>query len=188
MQPQRTISPVDGRVLVERPLAADSAVAATLERAGQAFASWRTAPVEQRIAVLNRAIDLLVARREELAAEITWQMGRPIAQSAGRDPRAGGARPLHAGGGAPGAGRPPPPGTRPGFTRFIRHEPLGLVFVIAPWNYPYLTAVNSIVPALAAGNAVLLKHSAQTPSVRRAVPGGVRRGRACRDGVFQHLH
>ena len=105
MQAQRTISPVDGRVLVERPLAAESAVAAALERAGQAFASWRTTPVEQRIAVLNRAIDLLVAKRDELATEITWQMGRPIAPKPGRDPWPGGARPLHAGGGAPGAGR-----------------------------------------------------------------------------------
>src|SRR3954451_14991237 len=73
-----------------------------------------------------------------------------------------------------------------GFTRFIRHEPLGLVFVIAPWNYPYLTAVNAIIPALAAGNTVLLKHSAQTPLVAE------RFQEACDEaglpaGVFQHL-
>ena len=162
MQPQRTISPVDGRVLVERPLAAESAVAAALERAGQAFASWRTTPVEQRIAVLNRAIDLLVAKREELATEITWQMGRPIAQSAG-EIRGLEERARYMLEVAPARLADRPAGPRPGFTRFIRHEPLGLVFVIAPWNYPYLTAVNSIVPALAAGNTVLLKHSAQTP-------------------------
>ena len=146
MQPQRTISPVDGRVLVERPLATEFAVAAALERAGQAFASWRTTPVEQRIAVLNRAIDLLVAKREELATEITWQMGRPIAQSAG-EIRGLEERARYMLEVAPRALADRPAGQRPGFTRFIRHEPLGLVFVIAPWNYPYLTAVNSIVPA-----------------------------------------
>ena len=54
-------------------------------------------------------------------------------------------------------------GPKAGFTRFIRREPLGVVFTVAPWNYPYLTAVNSVVPALMAGNAVILKHSAQTP-------------------------
>src|SRR5262249_56481745 len=54
-------------------------------------------------------------------------------------------------------------GPKDGFTRFIRREPLGVVFVVAPWNFPYLTAVNAVVPALMAGNAVLLKHSAQTP-------------------------
>ncbi|HEX2581283.1 MAG TPA: aldehyde dehydrogenase family protein, partial [Dongiaceae bacterium] len=52
---------------------------------------------------------------------------------------------------------------KPGFTRFIRREPLGVVFIVAPWNYPYLTSVNGVVPALMAGNAVILKHSAQTP-------------------------
>ena len=57
------------------------------------------------------------------------------------------------------------PPDKPGFRRFIRREPLGIVLVIAPWNYPYLTAVNSIVPALIAGNAVLLKHAAQTTLV-----------------------
>jgi acyl-CoA reductase-like NAD-dependent aldehyde dehydrogenase len=52
---------------------------------------------------------------------------------------------------------------KPGFRRFIRREPLGVVFTVAAWNYPYLIAVNSVVPALLAGNAVILKHSAQTP-------------------------
>jgi acyl-CoA reductase-like NAD-dependent aldehyde dehydrogenase len=55
------------------------------------------------------------------------------------------------------------PGVKPGFRRFIRREPLGVVFTVAAWNYPYLIAVNSVVPALLAGNAVILKHSAQTP-------------------------
>ncbi|MFN9938791.1 MAG: aldehyde dehydrogenase family protein, partial [bacterium] len=74
-----------------------------------------------------------------------------------------------------------------GFTRFIRKDPLGVVFVIAPWNYPYLTAVNAIVPALIAGNAVILKHSHQTPLVAEAFRDGL--GRAgLPDGVFQILH
>src|SRR3712207_9325609 len=51
---------------------------------------------------------------------------------------------------------------KPGFRRMIKREPVGLVLVIAPWNYPYLTAINTIVPALMAGNAVLLKHASQT--------------------------
>ncbi|TMA31392.1 MAG: aldehyde dehydrogenase family protein, partial [Deltaproteobacteria bacterium] len=55
------------------------------------------------------------------------------------------------------------PAAKSGFTRFVRREPLGVVLTVAPWNYPLLTAVNSIVPALLAGNAVILRHSAQTP-------------------------
>ena len=54
-------------------------------------------------------------------------------------------------------------GAKDNFTRFVRREPLGVVFTVAAWNYPYLIAVNSVVPALMAGNAVVLKHSAQTP-------------------------
>jgi acyl-CoA reductase-like NAD-dependent aldehyde dehydrogenase len=78
-------------------------------------------------------------------------------------------------------------GDKPGFRRFIRRVPLGVAFVIAPWNYPYLTAVNAVVPALMAGNAVILKHSAQTPLCAERI------GEACAAGgvpagLFQHLH
>jgi len=74
-----------------------------------------------------------------------------------------------------------------GFTRFIRRDPLGVVFVIAPWNYPYLTAVNSIVPALMAGNAVILKHSAQTPlCAERFAEAFAAAGLP--EGIFQFLH
>ena len=65
-------------------------------------------------------------------------------------------------------------GPKEDFRRFIRREPLGVVFTVAAWNYPYLIAVNSVVPALMAGNAVLLKHSRADAAVRRAlrrVPG-----------------
>src|SRR5208283_4522100 len=55
------------------------------------------------------------------------------------------------------------PAGKPGFERQIKRVPLGVVAVVAPWNYPYLTAVNAVLPALIAGNAVVLKHSHQTP-------------------------
>jgi acyl-CoA reductase-like NAD-dependent aldehyde dehydrogenase len=75
-----------------------------------------------------------------------------------------------------------PDDERPGFRRMIRREPVGVVLVIAPWNYPFLTAINTIVPALVAGNAVLLKHASQTLLAgerfqaamdRAGVPGGL---------------
>ena len=59
-------------------------------------------------------------------------------------------------------------GPKEGFSRFIRREPLGVVLSIAPWNYPYLIAVNAVVPALMAGNAVVLKHSRADAALRRA--------------------
>src|SRR3990167_10574700 len=73
-----------------------------------------------------------------------------------------------------------------GLIRYIKREPLGIVFVIAPWNYPYLTAVNSIIPAIMAGNVVLLKHSAQTPLVAERFAEAFARA-DLPEGVFQHL-
>jgi acyl-CoA reductase-like NAD-dependent aldehyde dehydrogenase len=78
-------------------------------------------------------------------------------------------------------------GDKPGFRRFIAREPLGVVFVIAPWNYPYLTAVNAIVPAILAGNAVILKHSAQTPLCAERFAEAFREA-GLPDDVFQFLH
>ena len=63
---------------VERSLASDREIAAALERARRAQAEWRGVPVAERAAILGRAVDAFVARRDEIAAELTWQMGRPI--------------------------------------------------------------------------------------------------------------
>lgn len=79
----------------------------------------------------------------------------------------------------------PPP--KEGLKRFIRREPLGVVLSIAAWNYPYLIAVNSVVPALLAGNAVILKHSAQTPLCADRFAQCLTAA-GLPDGVFQALH
>lgn len=158
----RCISPIDGRVYVERPLLAEREVAAALARARVAQRGWAKTPLRERQATAERAVDAMLERRDAVAEEITRQMGRPIAQSPGElrgfEERA---RHMIAIAGESLADVVPEP--KPGFRRFIRREPLGVVFVVAPWNYPYLTAVNAVVPALLAGNAVLLKHSSQTP-------------------------
>jgi acyl-CoA reductase-like NAD-dependent aldehyde dehydrogenase len=76
---------------------------------------------------------------------------------------------------------------KPGFTRFIHREPLGVVLTIAAWNYPYLIAVNSVVPAIMAGNAVVLKHSAQTPLCAERFARCFQAA-GLPDDVFQVLH
>ncbi len=182
----RTVSPVDGRIFVERELAGEGAIAAAVERAGRAFHSWRAMPLAERLRLIGGAVDALVARSDELAAEITWQMGRPIDQSPG-EIRGLEERARYMLAAAPRALADREVGDKPGFMRFIRHEPLGLVFVIAPWNYPYLTAINSIVPALVAGNVVLLKHSAQTPLCAERLQQAFDEA-GLPAGVFQHLH
>lgn len=183
---QRTISPVDGSVYVERELADAAAIERALERAAAAQRGWARVPLAERRAVLSRFVDAMLARKAQIAEEITWQMGRPIRQSPGE---LGGfeERSRYMIEVAPEALADLRFDDRPGFVRFIRHVPLGLVFVIAPWNYPYLTAVNSVVPALLAGNAVLLKHSAQTPLTAERM-GEALAAAGLPEGVFQHLH
>ena len=181
----QTITPVDGSVYAERTLASETEIDATLERAAAARAEWKRVPVKDRAEMLTRATDAFVARGEEIASEISWQMGRPIAQAPGE---IGGfeerARYMIAA--AHEALADIEIAEKEGFRRFIRHEPLGVVFVVAPWNYPYLTAVNAIVPALMAGNPVLLKHSSQTPLCAERFTEALAAG-GLPEGVFQHL-
>jgi acyl-CoA reductase-like NAD-dependent aldehyde dehydrogenase len=183
---QRTISPVDGSVYVERELADAAAIDRALTKAAEAQRRWRAVPLAERSAILARFVDAMLARKEKIAAEITWQMGRPIRQSPGE---LGGfeERSRYMIGVAPEALGDLRFDDRPGFVRFIRHVPVGMIFVIAPWNYPYLTAVNSVVPALLAGNAVLLKHSAQTPLTAERL-GEALAEAGLPEGVFQFLH
>jgi acyl-CoA reductase-like NAD-dependent aldehyde dehydrogenase len=162
MQRLRTVTPVDGSIYVERPLAGDAEIDAAVTSAVAAQREWRARSVEDRATALSAFVDAFVAERDAIASELTWQMGRPIRYTPGEvrgfEERARTMIAL-----APQALADIDAGPNDGFRRFIRREPHGVVLVIAPWNYPYLTAVNAVVPALMAGNSVLLKHSHQTP-------------------------
>jgi acyl-CoA reductase-like NAD-dependent aldehyde dehydrogenase len=182
----RTLSPVDGRVLVERPHADERRIAAVLGAARGAQRAWRRRTVEERVALLARAVDAFVARGPAIAEEITRQMGRPIAHSPG-EVRGFEERARHMLAIAPEALADVLPAPKPGFRRFARRDPLGVVLVLAPWNYPYLTAVNALVPALAAGNAVILKHSEQTPLCAERLASAFAEAGLPR-GVFQYVH
>ncbi len=97
---------------------------------------------------------------DEVVPELAWQMGRPVRYGGefnGFEERARYMADI-----AEDALKPIEISDDAGFRRYIRREPHGIVFVIAPWNYPYMTAVNTVVPALIAGNAVMLKHATQT--------------------------
>ncbi|MEK7821155.1 MAG: aldehyde dehydrogenase family protein [Pseudomonadota bacterium] len=182
----KTISPVDGRAYVERALAGPKQIAETLARAAAAQKEWKKTALADRQKALLKAVEAFVAHKDKIAEEITWQMGRPIGQSPGEvrgfEERARAMIAL-----APEALADVDVGAKPNFRRFIRHEPLGVVFTVAPWNYPYLTAVNSIVPALMAGNAVILKHSHQTPLCAERFQQAFDAA-GIPKGVFQHLH
>jgi acyl-CoA reductase-like NAD-dependent aldehyde dehydrogenase len=153
-------SPIDGSIWLERPVATDQAINAAVERARGAQASWAETPIAERGKYLLAMLEALVAMNDEIVPELAWQMGRPTrygGEKGGVEERTRYMVAL-----AEKALAPFYPEERPGFRRYLKKEPLGIVFVIAPWNYPFLTAVNTIVPALMAGNAVILKHAAQT--------------------------
>jgi acyl-CoA reductase-like NAD-dependent aldehyde dehydrogenase len=183
---QRTVSPVDGRVYVERALATHSQIQAILERAAAAQAKWKQVPLAERAAILTRFIDAFVAHKQEIAEEISWQMGRPVSQSPG-EVRGFEERARHMVSIAQQALAQIDAGPKDNFRRFIRREPLGVVLVLAPWNYPYLTSVNSVVPALMAGNAVVLKHSNQTPLCAERFARAFHAA-GLPPGVFQFVH
>jgi acyl-CoA reductase-like NAD-dependent aldehyde dehydrogenase len=186
MTHQRTISPVDGSVYVERTLAAPAQIEAALENARLAQRLWRSVPVAERAAILGRFCDAFESRRDAIAEELAWQMGRPI-RYAPNEVRGTLERARHMIAIAPGALADIDVGRKEGFRRFLRREPLGVVFTVAAWNYPYLIAVNSVVPALMAGNVVILKHSAQTPLCAERFEECLREA-GLPEGAFQALH
>jgi len=155
------LSPVDGSVYAERQTASAEAIARATTAARDAARAWRTTPLADRAAQCHAAVDAMLAMESEIVPELAWQMGRPVRFGPG-ELRGFEERARHMIEIAPAALAPIDPGPKPGLLRRIERVPLGVVLTIAPWNYPYLTAVNSVIPALMAGNAVLLKHASHT--------------------------
>jgi hypothetical protein len=161
---QQTISPVDGSLYAERPFAAPAAIDAVFDRAVTAQRDWARRSVEERAVFGNRFCDALLSHGDEIAMELAWSMGRPVAQAPG-EVRGCVERARFMVAAAEEGLAALDPGPKAGFKRYVKRVPLGVVFVIAPWNYPFLTAVNTIIPAIMAGNTVVLKHAAQTQLV-----------------------
>src|SRR5262245_17377512 len=182
---QKTITPIDDTLYVERAYASAREIEAALAAARKAAAEWKYVPVRRRQELLTRAVDAFVGKKEQIAEEITRQIGRPISQSPG-EVRGFEERARYMIEIAPSALADIDVGPKAGFTRFIRRDPLGTVFVVAPWNFPYLTAVNVTVPALMAGNAVIMKHSAQTPLCAERYAEAFKAA-GLPAGLFQHL-
>ena len=160
MKPIQLISPVDGSVYAERvPLTPDAAKAA-VARARAAQKGWAARPLEERIALVKAGVAKLNEMAPVIVEELAWQMGRPT--------RFGGefggvnARTEYMSQIAAETLAPKVVEDSDKFRRYLAREALGVVFIVAPWNYPYLTTINTLVPALIAGNTVVLKHASQT--------------------------
>ena len=154
-------SPVDGSIYVERPVATDQQVSRAVEAARAAQPDWAARSIADRCKYVLAMLEALVGMSDEIVPELAHMMGRPVrygGEFGGVKERTTYMVEIAV------AALKPVMASNPkdGFTRYVKKDPLGVVMVIAPWNYPYLTAVNTIVPALIAGSTVILKHAAQT--------------------------
>ena len=156
----KCVSPINGGIYAtRRALTADGA-RERIARSKRAGRQWAARPVAERRDLVMKAMHQLATHQDEAAEEVAHMMGRPKAQFfefKGCLERA-----AHMADIAEEVLQPIVAENSDLFERRIEKEPVGVVLIIAPWNYPYLTAVNSLVPALIAGNSVIMKHAAQT--------------------------
>lgn len=184
---QQTYTPIDGSLYVERELASSEEIDAALERARRAQRGWRDVPVAERAEICRRMAAWCADHVDELAMELTWQIGRPIAYTPFEIMRGFQERVAYMAEIAERELADIMIEPKENFERFIRREPLGVVLALAPWNYPWLTSVNVVVPALLAGNSVILKTAIHTPLVAERYAEAFKAA-GLPDGVFQHLH
>jgi len=178
------ISPIDGSVLATRSVLAMSDAKAAVEKAKNAQRAWAQRSLSDRLSTVSKAVDVLGAMNDDIVPELAKQMGRPIrygGEFGGVQERAEKMADL-----AVDALAPIVVEQSDQFDRYIVREPHGLVMVIAPWNYPYMTAINTVAPALIAGNAVMLKHSTQTMLVGERMEAAFLEA-GIPEGVFQNV-
>jgi len=180
----RITSPVDGRIYAERETLSLAQAQAAIGRARAAQAPWAARPLDERVAAVGAGIAALGQMTDAIVEELAWQMGRPTrygGEFGGVNERAG-----YMAGIAAEALAPIVVEDSARFLRKIERAPMGVVGVLAPWNYPYLTAINTIVPALIAGNSVILKHASQTLLAGERLAQALHAGGVPED-VFQNL-
>ncbi|KAK9893300.1 succinate semialdehyde dehydrogenase [Cystobasidium minutum MCA 4210] len=165
MAVQTTISPIEGSAVATRELPTNEQLNAAVEKAWSAQKSWAKVPIDERISIVNKFLDLFEQHKDEYAKQLTEEMGRPIKFAAGEmkgfmerarfmvsiaKDRLKDVSLVES--------------DKEGFKRWIRREPVGVCALISAWNFPYMIQVNALIPALLAGNSVILKPSPQTPS------------------------
>jgi len=175
------INPYSEDVVCTLPLTQPGEVDAAVARARQAFHGWRGTPIRDRVALCRKFMTVFKQMADQVAADISAQMGKPVAHAKGEVGRML-ERAKYMTSIAEQTLQDEPVPEVAGFNRYIRHEPLGVVLDIAAWNYPLLIAVNVIVPAVLAGNAVLVKHSSKTPLCGQAFADAF-----ARSGAPEHL-
>ncbi|KAI9679310.1 MAG: hypothetical protein M1817_005330 [Caeruleum heppii] len=163
-----TISPTTGSPVLTRHGLSDVQLDQLAITATEAFLTFKKTSFEERRMIVKRALQLLGEQQDELARELTEQMGRPIAYGA-KEIQTAVKRGEYMLKISDAALRDTSGEAEEGFKRYIKQEPVGPVLVMFAWNYPYLILVNSMIPALLAGNTVIIKPSPQTPTIAERV-------------------
>jgi len=156
----KCISPIDGSTYATRETLTADQASAVATRARAAQKEWAARPIAERVALVRAGVAIIGEQTDRMVNELAHQMGRPVrygGEFGGFNERAS-----HMADIAEEALAPIIVEDSDAFLRKIEREPLGVVLVVAPWNYPYMTAVNTVAPALIAGNSVVLKHATQT--------------------------
>ena len=182
----QTITPIDNSIYVEREYASPQMIENTLEKSKNVYENWKQFTLKERKIIVSKFVENFLKNNKEIEEQLCRQMGRPISQCPG-EMRGFKERALYMIEKSDEALQKIISKKDSEFDNFVSKDPLGTIFIIAPWNYPYNTSVNSIVPSLLAGNCVILKHSSQTPLCAEQLNKALIDS-AIPDGVFQYLH
>jgi len=180
----KCISPIDGSIVAERPVLSPDEAKAAVARARAAQNGWAARPLAERIDLVMKGVAIVGEMNDVIVPELARQMGRPIrygGEFGGFNERASYMAEIAEKGLAPIEIE-----DSAAFRRYIAREPLGVVLVIAPWNYPFMTAINTVAPALIAGNTVMLKHATQTMLVGERMAEAFHKAGVPED-VFQNV-
>jgi len=182
----KTITPIDNTVYIERNYASSQEIENTLNISKKTLLDWQNTSINERKKILTKFVDLFLENKKEIEEELCRQMGRPIGQCGG-EMNGFKERARYMIEKSEEALSNIISKKNDEFDNFITKDPLGTIFIIAPWNYPYNTSVNSVVPSLLAGNTVILKHSSQTPLCAEQLYKATKLS-GLPEGVFQFLH
>ncbi len=182
----KTITPIDNSIFVERKFASPQEIDNALNTSKNIFFEWSNTSLTQRKKILIKFVDIFLKNNIEIEEELCKQMGRPISQCNG-EMKGFEERARYMIENSEEALENIVSKKNNEFDNFISKDPLGTIFIIAPWNYPYNTSVNSIIPSLLSGNSVILKHSSQTPLCAEQLYKAAQLS-GLPEGVFQFLH
>ncbi len=182
--PIRSVNPANGEVLAEYRELDAAGIDSKLGLAERAYHQWRRTPLPERTALLARAGEILEAGRDRLGALMTAEMGKTIRSARDEAAKCAWACRYYAENAVRFLAdeRVETNAT----LSFIRYQPIGPVLAVMPWNFPFWQVFRFAAPALAAGNAGLLKHASNVPQCALAIEG-VFRDAGFPEGVFQTL-